>query len=117
MMMIVLSSRVLRLPLISLSRESTAARTAMIEKIPMVTPSSERKVRNLLFLSALIAKLKLSLSSLRYINIENSDVLTPDWVYDAHRGFSLHLFSEIKEHIFRFMGDLLTFATLTKATK
>jgi hypothetical protein len=45
---------------IFLSNESTAASTAMIEKIPMVTPSKDNKVLSLLFRKALIAKPKLS---------------------------------------------------------
>ena len=49
-------SRELILPSISFFNESTAANTAIIEKIPMVTPSNDKKVLNLLFTRALIAK-------------------------------------------------------------
>jgi hypothetical protein len=65
----VLLSRELILSSISFLRESTAAKTAIIEKIPMVTPNNDKNVRSLLFLSALMAKLKLSFNTRRYINI------------------------------------------------
>ena len=56
-------------------KESTVAKTAIIEKIPTVTPSRERNVRNLLLLKALKAKAKLSFSKRIYsiikINILN----------------------------------------------
>ena len=45
---------------IFLSKESTAASTAIIEKIPIVTPSNDNSVRSLLFRKAFIAKRKLS---------------------------------------------------------
>ncbi len=64
-------SKPLKSPAIFRSKESTAAKTAMIEKIPIVTPSKESKVRNLLFRKALSAKAKLSLSNRRYNNIKN----------------------------------------------
>ena len=48
-----------------LSKESTADKTAIIEKIPMVTPNKERNVRSLLFRNALIANEKLSLNNLK----------------------------------------------------
>jgi hypothetical protein len=51
--------------LILLSNESTAASTAIMEKIPTVTPKSERKVLSLLLFSAVIAKEKLSFNNLR----------------------------------------------------
>ena len=49
-------SKELILPSISFFNESTAANTAIIEKIPMVTPSNDKKVLSLLFTKALIAK-------------------------------------------------------------
>ena len=49
-------SKELILPSISFFNESTAANTAIIEKIPIVTPSNDKKVLNLLFTKALIAK-------------------------------------------------------------
>jgi hypothetical protein len=70
----VLLSKELKLPFISRSSESTAASTAIMEKIPMVTPNKERKVRNLLLVNALTAKLKLSFNSLKYINIGKTGV-------------------------------------------
>ena len=48
-----------------LSKESTADNTAMIEKIPMVTPNKDKNVRSLLFRNALIANEKLSLNNLK----------------------------------------------------
>ena len=48
---------------IFLSNESTAASTAIMEKIPIVTPNKDRNVRNLLFRNALMANEKLSLNS------------------------------------------------------
>jgi hypothetical protein len=45
---------------IFLSKESTAVKTAIMEKIPMVTPSKESNVRNLLLRKAFMAKPKLS---------------------------------------------------------
>src|SRR5574343_1499794 len=58
-----------KLPSIFFFIESTAAKTAIIEKIPIVTPSSERNVRNLLFLNAFNANVKLSPNNLKYKNI------------------------------------------------
>jgi ribosomal protein S2 len=46
-----------------LSKESTADSTAMIEKIPMVTPNNDKNVRSLLLRNALIANEKLSLNN------------------------------------------------------
>lgn len=57
----VLLSKPSRLSVISDFKESTAAKTAMIEKIPIVTPSKDKNVRNLLFTNALMAKIMLSL--------------------------------------------------------
>ena len=54
-----------RFSLMFLSKESTAAKTAIIEKIPTVTPKRDKNVRNLLFLSAFSAKEKLSLNTLK----------------------------------------------------
>ena len=51
--------------LILRSKESTAAKTAMIEKIPTVTPSNDKNVLNLLFTKALTAKEKLSANTLK----------------------------------------------------
>ena len=65
----VLLSSALRDSLIFLSNESTAAKTAMIENIPIVTPSKERNVLNLLLRSALKANEKLSLNKRRYTSI------------------------------------------------
>jgi len=48
-----------------LAKESTAAKTAIMEKIPTVTPSSDRNVRSLLLRSAFSAKEKLSLKRRR----------------------------------------------------
>ena len=48
---------------IFLSKESTAAKTAIIENIPIVTPSNESNVLNLLFRKAFIAKPKLSFNN------------------------------------------------------
>ena len=59
-------SKVSKSALIFLSKESTAARTAMMENIPIVTPSSDNIVRSLLFRKAFIANPKLSLSNLKY---------------------------------------------------
>jgi hypothetical protein len=42
-----------------------AARTPRMEKMPMVTPSKERKVRNKLVRNAFMAKKKLSFKTLR----------------------------------------------------
>ena len=52
-------------------KESTAAKTAIIEKIPTVTPNKDNKVRNLLFLKALIAKAKLSFNKRMYSIIKS----------------------------------------------
>ena len=62
-------SKLLKLFLIFWSNESTAASTAIIENIPIVTPSNESKVRNLLVRKAFIAKVKLSFNNLKYTNI------------------------------------------------
>ena len=51
-----------------LSNESTADKTAIIEKIPMVTPNRDKKVRSLLFRNALRANEKLSLNNRKYTN-------------------------------------------------
>ena len=59
----------LKSSLIFLSIESTAAKTAIIEKIPMVTPNNDKSVRNLLLRNAFIAKLKLSESNRKYKSI------------------------------------------------
>jgi hypothetical protein len=67
--MIVLLSKELILSFISFFSESTAAKTAIIENIPMVTPSKDKNVLSLLVVSALIAKLKLSLKTRKYIII------------------------------------------------
>jgi hypothetical protein len=69
MIIIVLLSKELILSFISFLSESTAAKTAIIEKIPMVTPSKDKNVLSLLVVSALIAKLKLSLKTRKYIII------------------------------------------------
>ena len=66
---IVLLSKELILSFISFLSESTAAKTAMIEKIPIVTPNNDKNVLSLLFVSALIAKLKLSFKTRKYIFI------------------------------------------------
>ena len=65
----VLLSREDKLPFISCFKESTAAKTPIIENIPIVTPSKDKNVRNLLLRSALIANARLSLRTLRYISI------------------------------------------------
>ena len=67
--MIVLLSKELILSFISFFSESTAAKTAIIENIPMVTHSKDKNVLSLLVVSALIAKLKLSLKTRKYIII------------------------------------------------
>jgi hypothetical protein len=67
--MIVLLSKELILSFISFFSESTAAKTVIIENIPMVTPSKDKNVLSLLVVSALIAKLKLSLKTRKYIII------------------------------------------------
>src|SRR5260221_14642286 len=55
-----LVNRKLRLSLIFFSKESTKVSTAMTEKIPMVTPSKDRMVRNRLERRAFHANPKLS---------------------------------------------------------
>ncbi|GAB4155386.1 MAG: hypothetical protein Tsb0033_04610 [Winogradskyella sp.] len=66
----VLLSNALSCEVIVLSKESTAAKTAIIEKIPTVTPNSDKKVLNLLFLKAFIANEKLSLRRRKYNSIK-----------------------------------------------
>jgi hypothetical protein len=56
-----------------LSNESITVNTEMIAKIPMVMPSKERNVRNLLLLSELKAKEKLSSINLNRSIFENPD--------------------------------------------
>ena len=58
-------SKPAKFSLIFLSNESTAAKTAIIEKIPTVTPRRDKKVRSLLLRSAFIANEKLSLNTLK----------------------------------------------------
>jgi hypothetical protein len=94
--MMVLLSKELKLPFISRSRESTAARTAIMENIPMVTPNKDRKVRSLLFINALTAKLKLSVNSLKYISIEKPGVFTKIKDKTSSVYFRYIFFKEIK---------------------
>ena len=62
-------SKLLKSFLIFRSKESTAARTAIIENIPIVTPNNESKVLSLLLRNAFNANLKLSFNNRRYTNI------------------------------------------------
>jgi hypothetical protein len=62
-------SKLLKSAFIFLSSESTAAKTAIIEKIPMVTPSKDKAVRSLLVRSAVVANRKLSANNRKYTNI------------------------------------------------